>query len=228
MKTAAALVVACAAVSAAQADLIAYWNFNSNVTGTNNGGSYAADVGTGLIEVAVASQDNAGNNRGINSFAGSTINAIAPDPAGQALAIQGSAAETSGLDPVNNNGATITITFSMAGYQDLFLSFATQRTSTGFNSNQVAWSTDGVNFTDIGDAYTPNTSYSLVTIDFSGLLDDAPTAYIRITLDGATANAGNNRFDNFQLNATALPAPGALALAGLGGLLIARRRRTRP
>jgi hypothetical protein len=224
MKIAAALVVACAAASAAQADLIAYWNFNDNVTGTNNGDTYAPTTGAGLIQLAVPSQDQAGNNRGINSFAGSIINAIVPDIAGQSLAVQASSAE-SGAAPFPNNGATLTISFSMAGFEDVFLTFATQRTNTGFNNNQVAYSTDGTNYTNLGAAYNPATGFSLQTFDFSGLLDNAATAFIRITLDGATNVGGNNRFDNFQLNATLVPAPGALALVGLGGLLVARRRR---
>lgn len=224
MKTAAALVVACAAASAAQADLIAYWNFNTNVTATNNGDTYAPTTGAGLLQLAVPSQDQAGNNRGINSFAGSTTNAIAPDIAGQSLAVQASSAE-SGAAPFPNNGATLTISFSMASFEDVFLTFVSQRTSTGFNSNQVAYSTDGVNYTDLGAAYTPASGFALLTFDFSGLLDNAPTAFIRITLDGATSVGGNNRFDNIQLNATLVPAPGALALLGLGGLIVSRRRR---
>jgi hypothetical protein len=224
MKIAAALVVACAAASAAQADLIAYWNFNDNVTGTNNGDTYAPTTGAGLIQLVVPSQDQAGSNRGINSFGGTITNAIAPDIAGQSLVIQGSAAE-SGTAPFPNNGATLTISFSMTSFEDVFLTFATQRTSTGFNSNQVAWSTDGVNYTDLGAPYLPAGTFGLQTFDFSGLLDNAATAFIRITVDGATGVSGNNRFDNFQLNATLVPAPGALALVGLGGLLVARRRR---
>jgi MYXO-CTERM domain-containing protein len=47
---------------------------------------------------------------------------------------------------------------------------------------------------------------------------------MRVTFTGATSATGNNRMDNFQFNADAIPAPGAVALIGLAGL-VARRRR---
>ena len=37
--------------------------------------------------------------------------------------------------------------------------------------------------------------------------------------------AGNNRWDNIQINADAVPAPGSIALVGLAGLVAGRRRR---
>jgi hypothetical protein len=43
---------------------------------------------------------------------------------------------------------------------------------------------------------------------------------IRITVTGCTSNNGNNRFDNILVT----PEPAALALLGLGGLFLRRRR----
>jgi hypothetical protein len=218
-----ATIVACAAATAAQAEVIAYWNFNTLTTATNNGTSYAPTSGAATLDVLVASSDQAGTSRGINSFAGTTVNALFADPAGQALAIQASSLESGTV--YANNGATITITFSMTDLADPILTFASQRTSTGFNANQLAWSTDGVNFTDFGSTYTPATSFALVSFDLSTVdaLDNAPSVTLRLTVDGATSTGGNNRFDNIQINA--VPTPGALALMGLGGLIVARRRR---
>lgn len=124
-----------------------------------------------------------------------------------------------------NNGATMTITFSMADLADPILTYASQRTSTGFNANQLAWSTDGVNFTDFGSTYAPASSFALVSFDLSTVdaLDNAPTVTLRLTVNGASSVSGNNRFDNIQINA--IPTPGTVALLGLGGLIIARRRR---
>jgi hypothetical protein len=218
-----AVVAACAVGTAAQAEVIAYWNFNTLTTGTNNGTSYAPTTGAATLDVLVASSDDAGSNRGITSFGGTTVNALFSDVAGQALVIQGSSLESGAV--YANNGATITITFSMADLADPMLTYASQRTSTGFNANQLAWSTDGVNFTDFGSTYAPASSFDIITYDLSSVdaLDNAATVSLRLTVNGASSVSGNNRFDNIQINA--IPTPGAFALMGLGGLLIARRRR---
>jgi|GEM_PF-3843914 len=68
-----AIVAACAVTTAAQAEIIAYWNFNTLTTATNNGASYAPTAGAATLDVLVASSDDAGSNRGINSFAGTTV-----------------------------------------------------------------------------------------------------------------------------------------------------------
>jgi len=128
---------------------------------------------------------------------------------------------------------------NLTGYADPILTFATQRTGTGFNSNQVAYSTDNTTFTNFLSPYNAPTSFALQTFDFSSInvLDGAATAYFRITLNGATSGAGNNRFDNIQINATvnsttAVPEPStvpALLLLGLGisgrAAFAVRRRR---
>ena len=44
-------------------------------------------------------------------------------------------------------------------------------------------------------------------------------------LTGATGSTGNNRFDNFIFSADVIPAPGAIALLGVAGLVGVRRRR---
>ena len=147
------------------------------------------------------------------------------DPAGQALAIQGGVGATG----TPNNGGSLTLLLNLTGYVDPVLSFATQRTNTGFNSNQVSYSIYGTNFTNFGTAYNPGTTFAAQNFNFSteNALDGTSSAYFRITLAGATATAGNNRFDNIQLNATENatavpfdfdPSLGLLALGGAWGI----------
>jgi MYXO-CTERM domain-containing protein len=55
--------------------------------------------------------------------------------------------------------------------------------------------------------------------------DQQDFVFVRMTLSGATNSSGTFRLDNVQFNATPVPAPGAMALLGVAGLLGARRRR---
>jgi hypothetical protein len=198
--------------SNAVADLVAHWNFNSLTNSTNNGTTYAPSSGAGSLTLTCWTTTG---TTGITAFAGTTVNAVGADTAGQALALQGGT--TSGTP---NNGAQSVFSFNLSSFTDPILSFATQKTTTGFSSNQVAYSTDGVIYTDFGSAYNPATSFATQTVDLSSVaaLDLAPTAFIRITFSGATSNSGNNRIDNIQLNATAVAVPEASSLF-FGGLI---------
>jgi hypothetical protein len=209
--------------SSARADLIAYWNFNSltttaGVPSNANQTNYAPSAGAGSLDlVGWSSRAGATAPHGISNFTGTTTNALFGDPALQSLALQASNAATG----TPNNGASLVIQANLAAFIDPVLSFATQRSTTGFNSNQVAWSTDGVNFTDFGVPYNPATTFGLQLFDFTAInaLDRAATAFFRITFNGATSNSGNNRLDNIQINAVAVPEPGTLAFVGTIGLL---------
>ncbi len=196
---------------AAQADLLAYWNFNdldipgtgtTNVPGDGNVPlSISADAGTGDLSLA----DWGGS---VQDFAGSTLNALFGDASGASLSLQHG---SGGLD---GNGTWIEFSISMSGYENLQLSWAGRGTGSGFSSNQVSYSTDGVTFIDFGGPYdSTQTSFELYEFDFGSLLDDANDVTIRITFDGATTAAGNNRLDNVQFNATLIsPDPVAVSL----------------
>ena len=153
-----------------------------------------------------------------NAFPGSDTTTTAPTQMALALA------------NLSANGKSMIISLDMTGYQDLVLSLATRGTSTGFNTHDWAWSTDGVNYTSlISNAANQTSTWSTETVDFTGTgLDNAPTAYISLTVNGATGTTGNNRFDNILLNVSAIPEPTSLSLLGGFGLLawvVARRRK---
>lgn len=121
----------------------------------------------------------------------------------------------------------MTIQVDLSGMKDVILTYATQRTNTGFNSNQFAYSTDGVSFTNFGAAYNPATSFALQTFDLSAIssLDKDSSVFFRVTFGGATTSSGNNRIDNIQVNATPVPETSAALLGALGVLGMLRRRR---
>jgi len=234
MKTASiAVLLSATAVGSSQAALVAYWNNNSNalpVSGfgyTSTAFPQAADLGTGFMSVGggIMSETvfNSANGTDVyvwaESFAGTTLNALNDDAAGGSFSIEGGTNN-------GNNGAYLQFAIDMSGYTGLEISYATRGTSSGFSSQAWSWSTDGVNFTTFQTITGTNvTTFSVKTLSTVNTLDGVETAFIRVTFEGATSATGNNRLDNMQFNATAIPAPGAIALLGAAGLVGTRRRR---
>jgi len=235
--------------SVASADMIAQWDFQT----TTNGGTavaaapltpklFVANFGTGSLyldgsngssnffEPATGTTDTE-----INAFGGTALNAtgsmsiVTTSPA--ALAIVGGAASVP-AGTYGANGKAMVFKFSMSGLSNLAVSYAVQRTASGFTTQQWDYSTDGTTWSSAATITGIQASFSagatpanvVTSLGVASGLDNAATAYMRVTFTGATSSTGNNRMDNFQFNATALPAPGAIALIGLAGL-VARRRR---
>lgn len=190
------------------AALISYWNFNAyNASDT----TLAADVGSGTMSFLGFSGDT-------DDFGGSTVNAVTGNSAGLSLSLINQA----------NNGEALTIHISGSGLSGFILSYATQRTTTGFNSQQWAYSTDNSTFVNFS-TIAPPTSYELRTVDFSSIseLNDAEDVYFRVTFSGASATTGNNRIDNLQINAVPEPTTWAGLIFGtlFCGVQVVRRWR---
>jgi autotransporter-associated beta strand protein len=206
-----------------RADLIAGWDFQT----TTNGGTavvaspstpkvYVANFGTGTLYLdGTQGSSDWLQATELNAFSGSSINATnglsttTTSPA--ALAVLGGTSNAA-------NGKSAVFKFSMTGYQDLVISLAAQRTSTGFTTQAWEFSTDGTSYTSIGSlaggsaagtiASSFTTSGVLTLATVTGL-NNASTAYVRVTFTGATAASGNNRLDNFQFNASTYTPPSA-------------------
>ncbi len=137
----------------------------------------------------------------LTAQAGTTTNdPRTPAIAGNALTLANSSA----------NGKSIVLKFSMTGLRDPSLSFTIRSTATGFSTHVWSWSIDGYVFTNFSSYTTNQTSaYYLQTLNLAPVneLDGAALVYLKLTVSGATASSGNNRFDNLILSAiTPVPA----------------------
>lgn len=206
------LVLLAASAPATLADELAIWNFNDS--------DLSVDHGNGTL----VSNFNLPN---ILFAAGTTNNARLGDAAGQSLSLQGGTSTA-------NNGRHITFNVGTLGFSNIVVSFATQGTSTGFNSNQFQYSLDGTTFVSFGSPYTPASAFGSVPVVFSlaGIvgLDNNPNAAFRIVFNGASSSTGTNRIDNFVVEGTAAesvpePISAVLLLTGLSGLYGVRKRK---
>ena len=228
--------LAMASISQVRADLVAGWDFQTTTNGgtataaaPNTPKQYTANFGSGglFLNGQNGSSDwfvpaTGTTNTELNAFTGTAINA----GAGFSTTTSGAAA----LALLNNtaNGKSAVFRFSMAGFQDLVVSYATQRTSTGFSSQAWSFSTDGLNWTDHQTISGLPTSFATQTLGSITGLNGATDAYLRLTVSGASTANGNNRIDNIQFNATAVPEPTSMLLAGsvaLGGVFLRLRRK---
>jgi hypothetical protein len=191
-------------VPSLRANEIAIWNFNdANLTVDHGSGVLTSDLN--VINILFA--------------AGTSNNARQGDAAGQALSLQGGTGTA-------NNGRTITFSVSTIGFSNISVSFATQGTSSGFNSNQFQYSLDGATFVDFGPPYTPASTFGAVPVvfDLTSIpgLNNNPNAAFRIVFNGATTSTGNNRIDNIVVEGTSTtipePATMVLLLTGLASL----------
>jgi hypothetical protein len=199
-------VVVASGTGTAEAGLVAHWNFNgiNPATGT----VVAASSGAGSLDFASFGD-------GATVFGGSDLNLQGSDPAGDSLGLIGS----------SNNGSFAEISLSTLGSADLSLSFAVRRSGTGFGANKVQALLGGA-WSDVASFTASSTAWSVVTVNLAALdsLENG-TASLRLVFDGATSGLGTVRFDNLAISGSAVPAPGALSLAGLAAALTGRRRR---
>lgn len=134
-----------------------------------------------------------------------------------------------------------------AGFENIKVSFDATGSGTGPRDFKIAYSTDGINFTDFGNYSLINASWSSAPafinpaaahfeFDLSAItaLDSIPLATFRLIQvgtvsinDGSIAAAGSSRIDNATISGDAVvPEPATLALAGIAlcGVAMVRRR----
>ncbi len=201
----------------AYGDTIALWNFNDAVSGTTGGiNEFLVDRGNGTMTSSFVSS-------AIGNAAGTPLNSQDGDPAGRSLALSGNA----------NNGQNLTWLVNTEGFDSIAVSFASQRTSTGFNNNKFLYSIDsGVSWVDFG-YFIPGSAFGIQSFDLSGTaaLNDNSNAGFRIVFGGAASSSGNNKMDNLLISGQVIPTspvpePSTIAMvaSGLLSCFLFRRR----
>ena len=191
--------------------LMHYWNFNTGAPGTDQNWTLPIMAATGSGQLTHTFTE-------AYSFTGTTINGVAGESNGGSFAPRG------GIDMVNN-GAHFTLSVPSTGFENIVLTYPTRRTSSGFHTQEIQYSTDGTTWqpketVDISGYENNWVSTQLVTVDFTGIagVDNNPNFKIRIILTGATSAVGNNRFDNIQVVASNQGATAPVQFSPLPGV----------
>jgi hypothetical protein len=219
-----AIFSAIGAASNTEAALVAYWNFNNLATPSATSGTGSLGVSQG-----VGSLTWSGNSTNLVYFGGTVTNMQVGDDRGLAVALQNGLAG-------ENNGDHLEFKISLVDLEDLSVSFAGQRTSTGFTAIDVSWAVGTGAFTTIATVNdlpssmgtTTAVPAAIRTVDFSSVSDEIAgesDVRIRMTFSGGstTAASGNVRLDNVTF--IAVPEPTSALLGGLGFVALLRRRR---
>jgi hypothetical protein len=193
----------------ARADVVASWNFNQLAGSVPP--AVSADAGSGAMQLS----DFTG---GLGILAGTDINALVGDAAGQGLTITGS----------GQNGRSIVVEVRTVDLAGVSVSVAARRSTSGFAVAAVeAW--DGAAWQRGGSFDASTTQWTVHAFDLSvfEFLNRSETARIRFKFEGATSSSGNIRLDNLRVEATPVPAPGGAAAIGAVAAGITSRRRGR-
>ena len=236
LNTIVAVGVVAALAASANAALIVGWTMPTAFpTGTGNvptGTTYIPPMASG----APAGQADDGANK-----AGSEIKSVHALAAATYTSPAGNGSTYSFSSNNWSAGDYYQVSFSAAGFSGLSVSWDQARSSTGPAAFTLLASTDGVNFTTLLASYTvlqsggggapgtwSSTTYNSIYTNNQAMgaaFDNASTVTIRFQSTVTAAASGSNRIDNVMVNGNAVPAPGALALLGVAGLIGARRRR---
>jgi hypothetical protein len=224
--------LAAAVSSIAHGAVIAQWTFNTAApTGTSipTGSDYIYNI-TGTAE---AGAQTAGSQLG---FRHASSSAQATTPAGNGSQYSLSSTFWAAGDyyyfTVNTSNYTnVAISFDQARSATGPVTFFIDATTDGGNTYQLVKNDYDVLQSGGGGAPgtwatgTPRQAIYLVS-SAASLADNQTSVTFRIIAkSNAGATNGTNRIDNVTVEGTFVPTPGSLALAGLGGLMAARRRR---
>ncbi|MFL9833879.1 choice-of-anchor I family protein [Chryseobacterium terrae] len=182
-----------------QSTLVHYWNFNNNAsvaaittptTTLLNGSITATSTGTGSSDTFV---DFAGGTN--QNFNVENLNARNGDASGTHLRYN---------YPINGN---IQFNLPTTGYNNVIVKFSTRRSGSGAGTQTWSYSLDGTTYTTYQTVSPQDANPQLITFDFSNVtgVSNNPNFKLKVEFSQGTGGAvGNNRFDNFTLDATSV------------------------
>lgn len=182
-----------------QSTLIHYWNFNNNAsvsaitTPTStllNGSITATSTGTGSNDTFIDFASGTSQNFNIDNF-----NARNGDASGTHLRYN---------YPINGN---VQFNLPTTGYNNVIVKFTTRRSGSGAGTQTWSYSLDGTTYTTYQTVSPQDANPQLVTFDFSNVtgVSNNPNFKLKVVFTQGTGGAvGNNRFDNFTVDATSV------------------------
>lgn len=177
-------------------DVMHYWHFNTLNTPT--------DVTSILPDFTVIPQDDP-----LLTYTGSGPRDIDANDTGSLINLHmGELPGKSARVRNPSDGRTVEFLVPTTGYKDIKFAYAVQRTNNGQLANNLAYSLDGINFTQNGMTVTTfpvSTEFSLVSLNFTGIpgVNNNAKFKVRVTFQGNTSGeSGNNRFDNVTVKGT--------------------------
>ncbi|MCD0456956.1 choice-of-anchor I family protein [Chryseobacterium sp. LC2016-27] len=182
-----------------QSILIHYWNFNNNASVTAittptstllNGSITATSTGTGSNDTFIDFAGGTSQNFNIDNF-----NARNGDASGTHLRYN---------YPINGN---VQFNLPTTGYNNVIVKFTTRRSGSGAGTQTWSYSLDGNTYTTYQTVSPQDANPQLVTFDFSNVtgVSNNPNFKLKVVFTQGTGGAvGNNRFDNFTVDATSV------------------------
>lgn len=176
--------------------LVHYWNFNNNAslaaitapTSTLlNGSIYAVSTGTGNTDTFIDFAGGTGQNFNVEN-----LNARNGDSSGTHLRYN---------YPINGN---VQFNLPTTGYNNVVVKFTTRRSGSGAGTQTWSYSLDGTSFTQYQTVISQDANPKLITFDLSTISGVANNPNFKLKVEfstGAGGNVGNNRFDNFTVDA---------------------------
>ncbi len=175
-----------------------YWNFNALPSGSLT--TVPADVAvTADGQITLMGQGSGSMDR-TDANDGTDVNAPEGVDDGRALRVR---------NPLQ--GQSLLIEVPSTGHRDIVLSFATQRTTNGPDSQQVFFTTDPaqLQWTPLGQPYAVNEWFDRKEFDLEGITAsyNSPHLAFRIAMLGANASntSGNFRIDNVMVQGRPMP-----------------------